>query len=327
MNFYLIGIDHRSAPLDIREEIQRSRKAIVGFLKIRAPSAAALLITCNRIEIYGIAGDAAGAACCIRDFLEVFPAFAGYAYIRNGEKEVLKHALYLACGIQSQLAGETQIFVQLQKWIAEESMPYDIKNLWQKALLSAEKVRALSGLDRGGFNIADVVFYDLKKRVCLSDKLKIIIAGTGRIAELAARYRMPQASMTFVSHKNYARAVLLAEVSGGKAAAFGDLAGLLAEADALISATASPHYIFRKTHFIKFSRSAERPLYAYDLAVPRDIEPDIARLKGVYLQNLADLDGVMDIFNRINRRKIDIACGLIEDSPETGVENVYACRA
>jgi len=246
MYFYLIGIDYKSPAIDAREELYRDRKAISGFWASREPDGSAVLVTCNRIEIYGVADCADDAFGHIAAFSRDFPIFSKYAYLKSGEAQVFRHALRLASGLESQINGELQILAQLNSWKVISELPFSLKVLWDKAIFSAKNIRNTSGLSEAVSNIAALISGDIAARMAPEEIREIVIIGTGKIAELFAKHRPPKAHLTFVAHKNYQKAETLAIYSGGEVLPLQDLPRIISKADAVISATSSPHYILKK---------------------------------------------------------------------------------
>jgi len=317
MYFYLIGTDYKTAPLGVRECFYRKRLEIIDFWRAKE---AALLSTCNRIEIYATSNNADTAFGYIAEFSKNFPDFFKYAYIKYAEKEVFQHALRLASGLESQIQGELQIFQQLDNWHRQEYLPFTLDELWERVLSLAKDIRTQSGLNEDRDNIAGVVYADLSKRLKSTQTLEIIVIGTGKIAELLAKYHQPRTRLNFVAHKNYQKAKELARIAQGEAFLLKDLSGLLSEADVLISATSSPHYVLKREDFY----NASHPFYIYDLALPRDIEPAVRDLPGIFLRNLDDLTEAIHQFNQRNQEKIHFASRLIEGIIEEYPEVAYA---
>jgi len=325
MYFYLTGVDYKNAPLNIRENIYRKRKDIVDFWQSRLPGGIEALFTCNRIEIYGIAECPEEAFSQASEFNSAFPDFSRRAYFKYGKDEVFRHGLRLSCGLESQFHGELQILNQLEAWSGKESFNLMLKSFWQEIIFLSKRIRIEAGLNTHNDNIAPLVYYDfISRRRSSSGSFEVVVAGTGKIAELFAEYRMPQARLSFVSHKNYVKAESLARISGGKACAFKDLPRLLLEADIFISATSSPHYILGKSHFKDAASGRAHQLYVYDLALPRDIEPGVAGMNGILLNNLEDLGRLFQRRNAGKKNKIKIASGLIEKIVKEQPEAVYA---
>lgn len=319
MYFYLIGTDHRRLPVDARDEIYRGRKAISDFWVATDPHGSAILVTCNRLEIYGVTAYPDDAFGHIRRFARRFPDFAKYTYLRYGKAEVFRHALRLASGLESQLQGEKEILTQLASWKnALAAQP--LKEIWSRALYLSAKIRAASGLDRDNGNVAALVFGDIREKLAAKESYEAVVVGTGKVAELFAKHRPPEARLRFAAHKHYKKAGELARRAGGAALAFEDLSDAIAGADVLICATSSPHYVIKKSHLGAWQAKAGHPLYIYDLAIPRDVEPEIAAVDGVFLQNLDDLGHIFSRHNGSRRESVELASELIEDVLRIGGE-------
>jgi len=313
MHFYLIGVDHKKAPLEVREALYRRRNDVAGLWSGHPSQLITPLITCNRFEIYGVAADKRTAEEHIALFRKAFPRFHEKGYVEYGREDVFRHALRLACGLESQLKGELQILRQLEAWSLRQ--PYDspLAGLWQKALSSARRIRIESGLYSEEENAAVLILEDLAGKIKGPSPVKIAVAGTGKVAKLFAAYRAPRMSFSFVAGKNYSKAQELARQAKGKALKFAEMPNELLTADVLVSATSSPHFILNADDFLEVASRRERPLYVFDMAVPRDIHPDARGVKGIVLKNLDDLAPLFKAYNeRISGRLVS-AENLIEE--------------
>ena len=290
MDLYLIGIDYKSVPISLREPLYRRGNEIASFWKGISKDTA-VLFTCNRIEVYGVSEDIFQAAGIIKLFQERFPRIFEISYVKNGIDEVIEHALRLSCGLKSQVIGEEEIVKQLSSWIKQDSFPYVLKKIWEEVLTRAQEVRVKSGLKGVKNNIATLIFKDLGKQK------EIVVVGTGKIAQVFSENKPQGVNLHFVACKKHKRARQLARQSGGRAILFDDLRDVFLLADAVVSATKSPHYVLKKRHFSGIAPKPKGPLYLYDLAVPRDIEPDIADIPGIFLQNLDDLGRIFKQHN------------------------------
>jgi len=288
MILYLIGVDYKSAPLSVRESIYNIRDEIIGFWKSRREDTA-LLFTCNRIELYGVSSDIFQAARTIDLFRRRFPWIFEKSYVKQGTEEVIEHALRLACGLESQIRGEGEVLEQLNSWISQDSFPWILKKIWKEVLERAEDIRFTSGLRQVNANIAGIIFKDLVKRLSISGSKEVVVIGTGKIAQVLTENRPEGFNLHFASRKKHKRAKQLAGRSGGRAILLDDLPSLLLVTDAAISATSSPHYVLRKEYLSDILKKRKNPLYLYDLAVPRDIEPRAGLIENLFLQDLDDL--------------------------------------
>lgn len=294
MSLYLIGIDYKNAPIDVRESIYGARKEMGPLV----------FATCNRVEVYAQAADEVG---------RKFPAFLKYGYIKNGEKEVLKHILRLAVGLESQLKGELQILSQLDAWRKNNALPRETANLFEKAIQAARYIRLEAGLNDAGTNIAAITLDDIIRNVDHDRRIELAVVGTGKVAQLFAAHHRPEARVTFLANKNYATAERLATESGGAASRLRDLKEVFINADAIVSATSSPHFVIRKKEIAEVASGRGRPLYIYDLAVPRDVDPGILELPGVILKNSEALAGIFEEYNNRISQKIALAEYLVEE--------------
>lgn len=324
MYFYLIGINYKSAPFSRRENLWRDFPRVSEFWRSSiGPQGAALLRTCNRIEIYGVAANTDEAFSAIGRFKKAFADFSGSASIKYTRREVLRHALRLACGLESQLKGELEISEQLKLWVGRPDFPVGLGGFWEYVLSLSGFIRRASGLDKDIPNIAEIIFSDAEKFISRQRPAKIIVAGTGKIARLLASRRPLSWQIQFAAHKNFSKAAYLAKESKGEVFPFKDLPQLLVDADILISATASPHYILGKRDFKQLPESRKHPLFIYDLALPRDIEPAVSENPRVFLQNLNDLARGFQRFNRANAGRLRAAADLIEEALESREGLVY----
>jgi glutamyl-tRNA reductase len=314
MNFYLIGVDYQSAPLEIREEINLRRKEISAFWQIRKPKEIAILSTCNRIEIYGLAKDFNDFLTESLDFKQCFKGLFENAYTKFGKAGIFEHLLLLACGLKSQLLGEIQILQQLKVWSVQEYLPPALSELLKQVLPLAEDIRRQAGLNRETINVANIVFGDLVNRMGIKPSMEIIVVGTGKIAQLVVLYRPDNARLHFISHKRYLKAQLLAKRASGTVHGITDLPDLLSAADALISATSSPHYVIHEKHFLNVQVKRKQPVYLYDLAVPRDIDPSIGSFGNVFLQNINDLSALFVQENQLRKPELNLAEYLVRET-------------
>ena len=293
MIFYLIGIDHKATPLRIRQTAYQRRKEIIDFAG--GLQEARVLFTCNRVEIYGQAPDFKEVHKAVRLLRRRFQSLFDNAYVRLELREVIVHALRLACGLESQLKGEEQIARQLYSWIRQEGFGRTMHRLWCQVLSSAYDIRGWSGLKQ--VSIAAIVLEDVFSRREPGAVARIVVVGTGKVAELFVRESDRRVRLFFAARKKHSRARQLAESAGGQALFFKEAVSLFPHVDAVVSATSSPHHLLRKEHFSEIGARG-RDLYLYDLAVPQDVDPAVSGLKGISLYTLDDLDSLFTKYNQ-----------------------------
>jgi glutamyl-tRNA reductase len=313
VGFYLIGIDYQSANLIKREEANARRRQISACWG-EASTETAGLSTCNRFELYGITNA----------LVKLPPIEAGW-YLIEGKAAVFAHALRVAVGLESQLKGELQILEQVNSWY--NKIPAGLAGIWHRAYSDAILIRRESGLN-GQDNIATLILEDMKKNLAGGNELKIAVAGTGKIAGLLAKHRPLNARLIFAAHKNKLSADNLAQSANGKSVFLNELTGVLAEADFLVSATASPHFILKAEGLKAIAALRKQPLYIYDLAIPRDIEPAASGIKGIILKNLDDLSFVFKEHNDRIKNKLSLAEYLVVEKVKEYERNLkHGCPA
>lgn len=304
----LIGMNHRSAPLDLREQACFTESEIPGALRriVEGTKAAEALIlaTCNRVEILTRNDGAEGMSRELRAFLSRERSLDDatidrHVYVHEGLHAV-RHVFSVACGLDSLVLGEPQILGQLKRAyaVARESGSTGpvLDRLLQHALAAAKRVRTTTGISRhavsvayAAANLARTIFDDLEGRSAL-------LLGAGKMTELAARHLASQGVTDFtVTNRTYARACTLAESLSGTAVAWDQFPRELARVDIVLTGTAAATPVLTKAQVRQAVRQRRgRPLFIVDIAVPRDVEPAVHDLEGVYLYDVDDLQGVVD---------------------------------
>jgi len=287
MNFYLIGINYKTTSLISREQASQKRSVIENFCKSFFGGDVAALATCNRFEIYGTTHNPLEARIIYDGLRNEFPEIFERAYLKENTPQVVLHAMRLACGLESQIIGEAQIVKQLKVWIQRDCFPVSIKEMWEAVLDWALEIRPLSAIDIACKDIADFVLEDLEHSAS-SQGGKILVIGTGKVAELISQKDLAGFEIYFAARKRHSRARKLAKNVGGQVVLFEDLPNVFGNADSVISATSSPHGILDKKDIAMLIRGSHRTHTIYDLAMPRDIDPEVGRMENVILINLDD---------------------------------------
>lgn len=313
MIFSLIGIDYKTVSLQEIELAHRLRREIVEFWQRVNPGKAVVLITCNRVEIYSIALNIDEVLTLEKSFRQIFGNCFRDAYVAYGYDRVFEHGLRLAIGLESQLRGELQIMQQLEKWLNCDNFPIILKNIWNQIIKTGKELRALSGLNQNTIDIAELIFDDLKRNIIFEENTEIVVIGVGKIAALIAEKRPKSARLFFVARKKLAKAKELAGLSGGEALLRDEMPSRLVTVDAVISATSSPHYALRACDFEAALEARRRPLYIYDVAIPRDVAPEIYAIPFVKIKGLEDLAAECYQNNTSLARRLELTEKLIED--------------
>src|SRR5665213_877898 len=304
MAFNILGLNHKTAPVALREKVAFSEERLLAALRaLRQEVGVAevvILSTCNRTELYW-AGSASGAE--LSQWLERHHGnnldLAASLYV-NEDSTGGEHAFSVAAGLDSMVLAEAQILGQLKDAyrVAQEtgSTGPSLNKLFQAAFSAAKRVRSETRIGVNAVSLASATV-SLARRVYsdLSAQSALMI-GAGEMTALAARYfTSAGVKRMVIANRTLSRAQILAAELNAYAVGLGDLEKELAEADIVISCTGSPVPIITKRATEAAIRARRRrPIFMVDLAVPRDIEPSVADLEDVYLFSIDDLQTLID---------------------------------
>jgi len=323
---FVVGISWRTAPVAVREKLAFREEELTGTLQAMTaglPVAEALLVsTCNRVEVYGVARPGADATGPVRAFLAAqrgLPAgeVADVLYDHRGGAAV-RHVFSVASALDSLVLGEAQILGQLKAAYgvatgAGTSGPL-LGRCLERAFGVAKRVRTETAIARGAANISTVAV-DLAKRVFgnLAGK-SVLVIGAGKMSTLAARHLYASgAQRIVVTNRSPEKAEALAAEIDGTARPWAELERLLVEADVVISSTGAREPILTRALFKRVTKARRwRQLVVIDIAVPRDAEPAIGELDGVYVFDIDDLEKVVAA-NLAERAKAAEHAGRIVD--------------
>jgi glutamyl-tRNA reductase len=315
MAFNILGINHKTAPVALREKVAFSEERLTAALRaLRQEAGVAevvILSTCNRTEVYW-AGAASGAE--LSRWLERHQGhdldLAASLYVHQ-EQRAVEHAFTVAAGLDSMVLGEAQILGQLKDAyrMAQEagSTGPALNKLFQAAFSAAKRVRSETRIGENAVSIASAIV-SLARRVYsnLSEHTALMV-GAGEMNALAARHFMSAGVKRMViANRTLARAETLAAELKAHAAGLEDLNRELSQADIVVSCTASLLPLITKSAVEAAIRARRRrPIFMVDLAVPRDIDPAVADLEDVYLFSIDDLQQLIDE----NRQQREVAAG------------------
>lgn len=302
-----VGLNHMTAPVEVRERVvfpletlQTSLRALTGTASVQE---AAVISTCNRTEIYAVlapGGDPtqilrwlAGSHGVDPDWLEPF------LYTHN-DRDVVRHLLRVTPGLDSLVLGEPQIAGQTKTAYLEAVTAGTIgpvlDRLFQHAFTVSKQVRTETEIGAHPVSVAFAAVSLARQIFGALEESTALLVGAGETIELTARHLHRQGVRRFiVANRTRGRAQELADTYGGRAIALGDLPDTLAEADIVVSSTAAPLPILGKGSVERaLRRRRHRPMFMVDIAVPRDIEPEVGQLDDVYLYTVDDLRGVIE---------------------------------
>lgn len=305
MHLLTLGVNHHTAPVAIREKVafapERLEAALLDLTRHGGIAEAVILSTCNRTEIYcgleTLEGERVADWLC--DYHGLDPQeIAPYLY-RHADHAAVHHAFRVAAGLDSMMLGETQILGQMKEAFAVAHRAGAtgklLNRLFQQTFACAKQVRSSTAIGANAVSVASAAVRLAKQIFARLADQTVLLIGAGEMIELAARHLSEHGvTRLIIANRTVERAQALAARLGGEAIALGDLPQYLARADIVISSTASTLPILGKGA-VESALKARRhkPMFMVDIAVPRDIEPEVGDLDDVYLYTIDDLRQVV----------------------------------
>jgi len=328
MKLFVAGLSYKTAPVELREKlaVHASRLRCFGCrLKLAGNlSEVVLLSTCNRVEIYGVTPWVNGTVHRLFQVLSSCDVdFTPHLYIKEGA-EAAKHLFSVASGLDSMVIGETEITGQVKQAYQaaqDAKLTGRITNrLFQSAFQVAKEIRTETAIGRGATSVGSVAV-ELAERIFdknLSARTVMII-GAGKMGEACVRHLSKKgARSVLVSNRSFERAQNLANEFGGRAVRFDECFNGMIEADIVVSSTGSPQTILnRKDIAAVMPARGSRPLFLIDIAVPRDIDPDVQQLENVYLYNVDHLETIVRENVRNREQELAKCQSIISDHAAT----------
>jgi len=312
MALVVIGVNHRGAPLDVRERLSyrsaETNHALDALCGATDSGEAVLLSTCNRTEVYLVEGaqDAAPAVwSALSDRLGADAA--PYGYVRR-DREAVTHLFRVASGLDSMVLGEAQIHGQVRDaWESCRAHSGPVLNrLFQTSLSVAGRVRNETAVSRGAASVSSAAV-QLAKQIfgSLAGK-RAMVLGAGEMAELALESLTDQGvRAAIVANRTFERATVLAAKHGAVAMHYEESWAALADVDLLVCSTSSPRPVVSVDHIRPaLIARGDRPLCVLDIALPRDVDPAVGALGNVFLYNLDDLQAVVSA--NLERRRAEL---------------------
>jgi len=331
MSLALIGLNHKTAPIELRERIAINRDELPEATRALAamPGVAECMIvsTCNRVEMLA---EVEGPNVELTQFVaEHFGLNAAevepHLYQYRG-REAVRHLFRMAASLDSMVVGESQILGQVkdafQTARSAGTVSGQLEYLLQSAFSAAKKARTETGIGANSVSIASVAVDMARKIFGSLEGRTVFLVGAGKMSELAARHLAQQGVGTIlVTNRTQERARRMAEEIQGdivpRVVAFSELYEAAAEADIVISSTGAPHHIFTNKHGQEFLRKRRnRPMFFIDIAVPRDVDPAMNNLDGIFVYDIDDLQQVAAAHMEERSREASDAEALIEAEVE-----------
>ena len=339
MNVIVIGLSHRSSPVELRERFAFTESKTPDALKSLRESGVAdetvILSTCNRVEIYAATAlEPLKAFAELKKFLlrwgetadtpeagssrgddrtarRVVPTDIGDEFYTFAEPQSLHHLFKVACGLDSMVLGETEILGQLKEAYRlahrHGHTGARLNRAFQRAFHVAKHIRTHTSIQRGSVSVASAAVELAEKIFSTLNGRDVLVIGAGEMSEKTARALLSRGARSIiVAGRSFERAQILAKEFGGRAVPFDDWAAEFEKIDIAISSTAAPHHILNRAKLEPLMKARQqRPLLLIDIAVPRDIDPAVNFLENVYLYNIDDLQAIADDY--LKQRKDEIA--------------------
>ena len=321
MNLFCVGLSHHTANVATREQFA-GNAAAESIVRQAGCAEALLLTTCNRVEVYAVSDKQVSTdeitrcltATTGRDAYNYAPPF--YRYEDN---KCVQHLFRVASGLDSMVVGESEILGQAKK--AYESArtsgavgPY-LHRLFQRAFRVAKQVRTHTDIARGAVSVGSIAVELAQRIFGKLSECKVLVLGAGETSERTARALVSRGVTDLrVSNRSLDRARELAQMVGGQAVPFDDWAAQCREIDILLTSTSSETLLLTHDILAPMLRARlDRPLFIIDIAVPRDVDPNVNEMQGVYLYDIDSIRSVAEQSLALRRQQIAAAEAIIAD--------------
>lgn len=322
MSFAVVGVNHRTAPIEIRERFAFSPDevpdALASALSCRAIREAALISTCNRTEYYLHLDDldlaVAHIVQALADQADELPKPADrFIYVKSGP-DAIEHLYGVTAGLDSMVLGEVQIQGQVREayetarsLTGQRQAIHSVFNrLFQSALSVGGRVRSETRLSEGAASVPSAAVELARKIFGSLRGRRGMVLGAGNMGELTLGCLIDEGvSSVIVTSRSVARAQKVADRFGGAAVSFSDFWEQLPQTDIVITSTAAPHAMITLADFVEhMPKKLKSPLFIIDIAIPRDVEPEIGELPNVFLYTIDDLQQIVSA--NYERRKAEL---------------------
>jgi glutamyl-tRNA reductase len=308
MKLFLAGVSHKTAPVEVRERLAFHEEALPAALaslrSLEGVDEALILSTCNRVEIAVTAEDTCDAQRAVDEFLATreladLSRIEPHLYRYEG-RDALHHLFRVAASLDSMVLGEPQILGQLKSAyaVAREcgAVHGTLDHLLTRAFAVAKRVRSETGIGQMAVSVSYAAVELARKIFGSLNNRTVMIVGAGKMSELAARHlRRSGASGVLVTNRTWDRAVEMARLFDGEAIEYSRLLTALPMADIVIASSGAPHFILTRRDMERvISARRNKPMFLIDIAVPRNIEPEVHDVDNVFLYDIDDLQEVVN---------------------------------
>lgn len=317
------GVNHSTTPIEIREKLAISNDHVSDalYLLSRYVSQGVILSTCNRTEIYSVTEGSYSSWPGI-DFLKAWANISGadlqqYLYSYQNEAAV-EHLFRVAAGLDSLIIGEFEILGQIKQSFEKAKraslVGLPLQNLFQQALHVGRLVREKTGISRNALSVSSVAVELAAKAIGDLTRCTALVIGSGEAGRLVAKSLKERGiAQIITTSRSYKKASRLAMALGGSAVSIDNLSQQLVSCDIIISCTGAPHFILdRRTVQTAIQHRTNKPLVIIDIAVPRDVEPEVRQFVNVFLYDIDDFIYVSELNRRQREAAVEDATKIIE---------------
>ena len=324
-NLILVGVNHKTTPVEIREKLAFTQVKIEASLSqlVSSPEIIEniILSTCNRVEIYARVENTDRGIQLLQNFICDYHGISRgnldqyfYSYCDN---QAVEHLFRVSSSLDSMVLGEAQILGQVKDAYSTarsfSSTGMVLNQLFEKAFNVAKKVREETGISERGVSISSAAVELAKKIFEDLENHSVMLVGTGEMAELAAKHLISYGVKTvYVASRTYERAAALAKSLNGCALDFESFKEEMHRADIIITSTAAPTFIVNEEMIsTAIQKRKNKPIFLIDIAVPRDIAPEVNELENVYLYDIDDLQNVVNANMEERQKEAESAMEII----------------
>jgi len=327
MNFRLIGVNHNTAPVEVRERLaipeSRLPEALQHFVQHPGVEEGLILCTCNRVELLArTRNGTADLSAFLQQYFHLQSADLEPHLYDYRETEAIRHLFRVTSSLDSMIVGEAQILGQVKEAYATAravgAVHSQLDLLLTRAFAVAKRVRTETAVGASAVSVASVAVELAKKIFGSLHGKHVYLVGAGKMSELAARHLQANgAASIFVANRTYERAQQLAAKFQGQAIHFSEIYNTCDQADIVITSTGAPVTIFKRSHGEMFlSRRKNRPMFFIDIAVPRDVDPDMNKLDGIFVYDIDDLQQAVKTHVADRKKEAERAESIIESEVE-----------
>lgn len=341
MELLLVGLNHKTAPVDIREKLSFSEKmmpeALASLRKKEGIAECMIISTCNRVEILAGVDDPDIRTRQIKEYLRDFHRlplkdFDSHLYIISSE-EAIFHTFQVASSLDSMIVGETQILGQLKEAyaLAKEYKVTGVllNNILPKAFKVAKRVRTETGIGKRAISVSFAAVELAKKIFGDISSKAVLVLGAGEMSDLVAQHLLGNGvTNVYVCNRTRERAEDMAKRFNGRVIPYESMFDELHRVDILIASTGAPHFVIRREHIAQtINQRKGEPMFLIDIAVPRNIEPSINEIDNVFLYDIDDLQSVVEANLKERKKEARLAMEIIKQEVVTLCQRLVSLEA